>query len=281
MHPQLKTAYDMGARTAHADFMKVARGETITPIMGAVSPLAAGVAGGISAPRGDRLAAGLGSGTGSLLGMGTGAFVGSGLGAATGYGVHRLAKALGADVDQDKAVQLGMLLGGLGGGLGGGAAGASAGRRLALGNDKEGSAKHAAGADIATPLAGALGPIPAALVGGLTSPEGQGFAGGAGAGGGALLGQLGGGLSGAALGGLGGAGIGKLIDAIKGERGFFSRLHHGGSRAEQGGALGLGLGSLAGTLGGGAYGAYKGRKATTDDDLTDALDRLGYQTAAE
>jgi|MudIll2142460700_1097286.scaffolds.fasta_scaffold00003_102 hypothetical protein len=282
MHPQLKTAYDMGARTAHADFMKMAKGEILTPLLGSVTPLGAGVVGGLTAPKGHRAEAGTAAGIGSLAGGWGGLIGGAGLGAGAGYGIGRLAKALGADVDPEKALLLGTLLGGGIGTLGGGAYGAHKGRQMALEDvPKQGSAKHAAGADIATPIAGALGPIPAALVGGLSSPEGQGFAGGAGAGGGALLGQIGGGLGGAALGGLTGAGIGKLIDAIKGERGFFSRLHHGGSRAETGGALGLGLGGLAGTLGGGAYGAYKGRRATTDEDLGDALERLGYQTAAE
>jgi len=135
--------------------------------------------------------------------------------------------------------------------------------------------KEAAGADIATPIAGALGTLPAALAGGLTSPEGRGFAGGAGAGVGAGLGQIGGLVGGAGVGALGGAGIGKLIDAIKGERGLLSRMYHGGSRAERGAAIGGGIGGLAGILGGGAYGAYKGRRAGVGDMGEDEPEKEG------
>lgn len=136
--------------------------------------------------------------------------------------------------------------------------------------------KEAAGADIATPIAGSLGALPAALVGGLTSPEGRGFAGGAGAGGGALLGQIGGAVGGGALGALGGAGLAKLYNALQERRGLWDRLtdyrHMDPGKAT---AAGAGLGSLLGGLSGGAYGAYKGRRAGVGEQGEDTENKEG------
>jgi hypothetical protein len=110
--------------------------------------------------------------------------------------------------------------------------------------------KEAAHGDIATPIAGAFGPLPAALAGGLTAPEGHGMGGAGGAALGNLLGGVGGGLGGAALGGAGGYGVGHLAKAL------------GAKDIDPGtlAALGAILGGGAGGLGGGMYGAYKGRR---------------------
>ena len=202
MNQHLQKAYEVGAHAAHAEFEKIARGEVITPLLGAVTPLGAGIAGGVSAPQGDRFAAGLGSGTGSLLGMGLGSVAGAGLGGVTGLGVHRLAKALGKDIDPDKAFRIGALVGGLGGAMGGGAAGASAGRRLALGPEKTSNEKIAKG-DMPVSALGAIplvGPTAAGMASRAYSPAGEEDVIAPMTSSRALKGQLIGGLGGAALG---------------------------------------------------------------------------------
>lgn len=136
MSSHLHKAYTLGSQQAQADFEKVARGEMVTPILGAMHPLAAGIAGGVTAPDGDRWATGLASGGGSLLGTTAGGLLGAGAGAAGGYGVHRLADLLGEDIDPETATSLGALIGGIGGGLGGGAYGAHLGRRLVADKDE-------------------------------------------------------------------------------------------------------------------------------------------------
>ena len=121
--------------------------------------------------------------------------------------------------------------------------------------------KEAAGGDIATPIAGAFGTIPAALVGGLTAPEGRGIAGAGGAGVGALLGQLGGGVGGAALGGLGGAGYAALRNALIAREPWYSRMWEDETDPGEAALTGGTIGALLGAPAGGAYGAYHGRRA--------------------
>lgn len=123
----LNTAYLMGALTAHTTFIKEARGEVVTPIAGAFSPLLAGVTGGVTAPEGYGSAAGLGAGAGSLLGGLGGGVGGAALGGLSGYGLSQL-----LNKDPEVWTGGGATLGALLGAMGGGAAGAHIGRKKGI-----------------------------------------------------------------------------------------------------------------------------------------------------
>lgn len=137
---------------------------------------------------------------------------------------------------------------------------------------KEHFHKLAERGDFAVPIAGAMGTIPAALTGGLTSPEGQGFAGAAGAGAGSLLGQTAGGIGGATLGGLTGYGAARLYNAFQKDPSLWEKLIGKDPRIDPGLATSVGalLGSGIGALGGGALGARYGHRS--------ALGRSGGET---
>lgn len=196
----------------------------------------------------------------------------------TGLGVHRLAKALGHDIDPDTAFRIGALVGGLGGAMGGGAAGASAGRRLAIGPEKQSSAKTAEGAGPVSAL-GALplvGPTAAGLASRAYSPAGEEDIIAPMTASRSLKGQLIGGLGGAAL-GAGGLALAKQL-------GLDTDIQPS-TAALVGGLLGTGVG--------GAIGAHSGHQrghdfvnaldesiASRDQDLLrSALDRYGYRIA--
>lgn len=281
MHPCLQRAYEIGVHAAHAQFEKVAKGEVITPLLGSlgaipgIGGLPAGVAGGLTAERGDRLAAGLGAGLGSQLG-GIGGLVGGGvLGAGAGYGVHRLAKALGSDIDPEKAMLIGSILGAGTGALGGGAYGAHKGRGLVT---KESSTKTAEGAGPVSAL-GALplvGPTAAGLASRAYSPPGEEDIIAPMTASRSLKGQLIGGLGGAAL-GAGGLALAKQLGLDTDVQPSTAAL----------------VGGLLGTGVGGAIGAHSGHQrghdfvnaldesiASRDQDvLRNTLDRYGYRIA--
>lgn len=278
MNQHLQTAYFLGAHAAQAEFEKVAKGEVITPVLGAVSPLGAGLAGGLTAPRGDRAAAGLGAGVGSLVGGWGGLLGGAGLGAGAGYGVHRLARLLGHDIDPEKAVLLGALIGGGAGTLGGGAYGAAKGRQMGLEESKEGSAKTAAGEGPVSALGALplLGPTAAGLASRAYSPAGEEDVIAPMTASRSLKGQLIGGLGGAAL-GAGGLALAKQL-------GLETDVQPS-TAAIVGGLLGTGVG--------GALGAHSGHQrghefvnalnesiAERDQNmLQSTLDRYGYRIA--
>lgn len=278
MHPCLQRAYEIGVHAAHAQFEKVAKGEVITPLLGSITPLGAGLAGGLTAPRGDRAAAGLGAGVGSLVGGWGGLLGGAGLGAGAGYGVHRLAKVLGHDIDPEKATLIGALIGGGAGTLGGGAYGAAKGRQLGLEESKTSSTKTAEGAGPVSAL-GALplvGPTAAGLASRAYSPPGEEDIIAPMTASRSLKGQLIGGLGGAAL-GAGGLALAKQL-------GLDTDIQPS-TAALVGGLLGTGVG--------GAIGAHSGHQrghdfvnaldesiASRDQDvLRNTLDRYGYRIA--
>jgi hypothetical protein len=270
MNQHLKLAYSIGANTAREHFEKTARGEVITPALGAVSPLGAGIAGGVTAPEGKGWSTGASAGLGSLLGTVGGGAAGGVAGHLGGAGVHRLAKALGYDIDEEKAKDLGRLLGTMGGAMGGGAYGAHLGRRSALGEDaKEGAFKTArAPSDVADVAAAGLGGIPlvgpaaAGLASGMSGPTGLRQTTGMATTGGSAVGQALGGLGGAAIGGGLGAGGAALYNALKRDPTLWERITGGGPQdidPRRAAGIGALIGGGLGTVGGGIYGAHKGR----------------------
>lgn len=266
--------------------VKTATGEILTPALGAIpglsGPTLAGLSGGVTAPEGKGWSTATRSAGGSLLGQILGGTGGAALGGASGYGIGHLIKALGGDVDPERAAAIGASLGGLGGVVGGGAYGTHVARKQGLGIDKnkgsekEGSYKTARAptdtSDVASAALGGLpilGPAAAGLASGMTGPPGLRQTTGMATTGGAAAGQALGGLSGAALGaGLGAGGAAlynqyrdkSLMHKLFGKKNLVEKFL-GEEDIDIGKATGIGalLGGGLGTVGGGIIGAHKGR----------------------